>query len=175
MSHKQLTFSAERTELEARLKNLKRERFPLAVFLDGVQDIRNIGSIFRICDGLRLQHLYIHDFHQKWQEKKMRRYSRSTIEYVDFTVTNSIDQCKEIFSKYECIALEKTDKSIYVHDCTLSLPSLLIIGNERDGVSDWILSSVDSAVHLPMMGINTSINVSNAASAALFSLYFNHS
>ena len=51
------------------------------------------------------------------------------------------------------------------------LPLALILGNEARGVSPEVLAMCDAAVDLPMLGDKASINVGNAAAAALYGIY----
>jgi len=47
----------------------------------------------------------------------------------------------------------------------------LIIGSENYGVSQKMIDISDQSIHLPMYGINTSINVATALSVALYNIF----
>ncbi len=47
------------------------------------------------------------------------------------------------------------------------LDIILIVGNERGGVSDFLLNEAKVSIHIPMFGVNSSINVAVATGIAL--------
>ena len=72
----------------------------------------------------------------------------------------------------EIVALEITDKSI---DYTKYIPNrekgvCLVLGREYDGVSKEIIDIADYSIHLPIYGMCNSINVSTAASVAMYDI-----
>ena len=70
------------------------------------------------------------------------------------------------------IILDKTNQSISYNKFKYTKPACLIIGNEKTGVSEKLIEIADFSLHLPMNGINTSINVATATSVVLYDLYF---
>ena len=71
-----------------------------------------------------------------------------------------IEQLKE--QNYQIVALEKNKKSTSYLKFKPKFPIALILGNEKRGVSDNILSRCDKIVHLPMKGKKESLNVAVA-------------
>ena len=49
-------------------------------------------------------------------------------------------------------------------------PTVLLLGNERDGVPDKVLAEVDECVEIPMSGWGASLNVAVAGSLVLYRL-----
>ena len=45
-----------------------------------------------------------------------------------------------------------------------------MIGNEQRGVSEELLALTTQSIHLPMLGMNTSMNVTCAAGIAVYGL-----
>lgn len=69
------------------------------------------------------------------------------------------------------LALEITDTSRSVFDYAPPAGELLLVtGAEATGVPPALLAQCDAAVHLPMYGRNTSMNVSVALGAAVYVL-----
>jgi tRNA G18 (ribose-2'-O)-methylase SpoU len=68
------------------------------------------------------------------------------------------------------VALEITSDSVALDALVLKNDSkiLLIVGNERHGISQLILDTVKTKVHIPMFGNNSSMNVSQATGIALY-------
>ena len=68
------------------------------------------------------------------------------------------------------IALEITDNSIPISELELPENSKIafLIGDENHGVSASILEKCDAVVHIEMYGQNSSMNVVQATSIALY-------
>jgi tRNA G18 (ribose-2'-O)-methylase SpoU len=66
--------------------------------------------------------------------------------------------------------LEITSDSIALDTLNLRSDSkiLLIVGNERHGISQIVLDMVPTKVHISMFGSNSSMNVSQATGIALY-------
>jgi tRNA G18 (ribose-2'-O)-methylase SpoU len=142
--NKQLNFQEIRTDAAERIANIKHNRLPIALLCDKMTDFRNIGSIFRIADAARLEKIYFYQSDTNFEHKKITKVARSTNQYVDFEIT---------------FQQKNTNKKL-----------LLIIGAEKFGVSEELLKKVTTAIHLPMLGVNTSMNVSVATGIAVFKL-----
>ena len=69
------------------------------------------------------------------------------------------------------LALELTDSSQSIFTYTPPGGEIIVIaGNESAGIPAYLLDLCDQAVHLPMHGQNTSMNVSVALGAAVYLL-----
>jgi tRNA G18 (ribose-2'-O)-methylase SpoU len=74
--------------------------------------------------------------------------------------------------KYALIALEITSSSIPIQQ--ISVPKnqkvALIIGNEIEGISEALLAISNQITHITMYGKNSSMNVVQATSIALYEI-----
>lgn len=154
-------FSEELAEVNAR-------RHPLALLFDGVADARNIGALFRLADAANVSRVFLYREPDFQINQKVIRVSRSTIEYVPFTVISDDFQLRKILSEYSPIVLDYTDRSTEYTDFQYPDNPLLVIGNEQHGTSDELLQLVPDHIHLPMNGVKTSMNVACAASIAVY-------
>ncbi len=175
---KQLNFQEIRTDAAERIMTIKDHRTPIALLCDRMTDIRNVGAMFRIADAARLEKIYFYQSDVNFNHKKVAKVARSTNQYVDFEIVNTFAEVEHLQTIYEMIALDKTAKSIdytifQQHDTAKKL--LLIIGSEQFGVSEMLLGMTTAAIHLPMLGVNTSMNVSVATGIAVFHLLKNRS
>jgi tRNA G18 (ribose-2'-O)-methylase SpoU len=171
--NKQLNFQEIRTDATKRITNIKHNRLPIALLCDRMTDFRNIGAMFRIADAARLEKIYFYQSDANFEHKKISKVARTTNQYVDFEMINNLEMIDDLATEYEIIALDKTSKSI---DYTIfqqkntAKKLLLIIGAEKFGVSEELLQKSSTAIHLPMLGVNTSMNVSVATGIAVFKL-----
>ncbi|HLT54460.1 MAG TPA: TrmH family RNA methyltransferase, partial [Flavobacteriaceae bacterium] len=99
--------------------------------------------------------------------------SRATEKLVHYQVEESIEDVISALKPTHClIALEITTSSKPLHQIKLeaSKPIALILGDENYGISEAVLKEVDDIFHIDMFGTNSSMNVVQAASIALYEL-----
>ena len=53
-------------------------------------------------------------------------------------------------------------------DVDMCRPSALLLGSEKDGLSDFMLSAANEKISIPQAGLSDSLNVSMAAGIVLF-------
>ncbi|MFK7948490.1 MAG: TrmH family RNA methyltransferase [Saprospiraceae bacterium] len=170
--NKQLDFQEIRTNAAERIENIQHNRMNIALLCDRMTDAKNVGAMFRIADAARLEKIYFFQSTVDFTHKKLTKVARSTNKYVDFEKINDFKKIQEIVKEYEVIALDKTSESINYTDLQLKSNKkiLLIIGAERFGVSPELLNIASTTIHLPMLGVNTSMNVSVATGIAVYYL-----
>ena len=69
---------------------------------------------------------------------------------------------------YQLVGLEQTTDSVCLHQFQFSRRSVLVVGHERSGISDDVLSLLDAVVEIPVYGMPYSYNVATAAAMALY-------
>lgn len=147
-------------------------KFPVCVLTDNITLKENIGSLFRLCDALAVEHLYLTRTDNTSLDNKISKVARKTEKNVPHSITNAPLETLELLRQdgYTIISLELTTQSIKIQDFDFSVAKkiCLILGNESKGVSDELLEASDYCIHIPMLGINSSMNVISAASIALF-------
>lgn len=164
-----LTFREARPDPAKREQYIQRERLPITLILDHLSDPRNIGSMFRLADAARLTEIIMVGMPEVNSEEKIKRVARSTVQYVPFREVSDAAECQKILS-LDLWALEWTNRSIPYHQWQESLPIGLVIGNEKRGVSTAFLSACRGSLHVPMLGMNTSMNASVAAGITVYGL-----
>lgn len=148
-------------------------KHPITVVLDNVELGVNVGSIFRICDGMGAEQLYLCGRTPSPDDKNVRKSSRSTEKSVIYLQKdNTLEAIQELKKQnYKIVALELTSNSVSIENYSFfenNAKVAIIVGNEKHGISSDVLDNVDAAVHINMYGQNTSLNVSTALSIALY-------
>ena len=69
---------------------------------------------------------------------------------------------------YRLVGLEQTTNSTNMHSYSFSRRTVLVIGNERTGLTEDILKLLDDVVEIPVYGLPHSFNAATAASMALY-------
>lgn len=69
---------------------------------------------------------------------------------------------------YRLVGLEQTTNSTSMHNYTFARRTVLVVGNERTGLTTDILELLDDVVEIPVYGLPHSFNAATAASMALY-------
>lgn len=150
-----------------------KKTFPITLVCENVTNAPNVGSLFRTADAFGIEKLVFCGA-QIPLGRKMTKTSRSTEKIVDFEVfENALEVIMKLKAKgYQIIALEISDTSKALHNLQFlkNQPIALIIGDENFGVSDDILKLSDNIIHIDMYGQNSSMNVVQATSIALYEI-----
>ncbi|RNC87236.1 MAG: TrmH family RNA methyltransferase [Winogradskyella sp.] len=153
--------------------NFKKQQFPITIVCDAISNAPNIGSLFRVADAFGVEEL-IFCGEDIELGKRMKKTSRSTEKYVNYKVGIDINKVIQRFKEkdYQIIALEITtnSKSLYELQLNKNKPIVLVLGNENLGISEGILSTADDIMHINMYGENSSMNVVQATSIALYEI-----
>lgn len=140
---------------------------------DNITNAPNIGSLLRIADTFNIEEIIFCGKNVSLG-KRMTKTSRSTEKYVKHRIEERIDDVIESFKKNNnyLIALEITENSEELNAFILKTeqPIALILGHESFGVSEAILEKMDAVVHINMYGNNSSMNVVQATSIALYEI-----
>jgi tRNA G18 (ribose-2'-O)-methylase SpoU len=167
---KQLSFDDVRPDLEERIQNIQADRNPISLFLDGLQDQQNIGGLFRTADAARIHEVVLYRCPIEFDQKKFKKTARSTLQFVNYRILETEEEMLEYVEANTLVSIEYTDKSTIMSDTEISLPVTLVLGNERHGVSKQMLALSDQAVHFPMLGVQSSLNVCTAGSIAVYEM-----
>jgi tRNA G18 (ribose-2'-O)-methylase SpoU len=69
---------------------------------------------------------------------------------------------------YRLVGLEQTTNSTSMHDYVFERRTVLVIGNERTGLTEDVLKIMDDVVEIPVYGLPHSFNAATAASMAMY-------
>ncbi|MEA2041565.1 MAG: TrmH family RNA methyltransferase [Bacteroidota bacterium] len=170
MKQTQSEFNAVRKNINERIKLIHENRVGLSLILDRMGNPANAGMILRIADAARIREVIFFQPAFDIYSEKLKKYSRSTTKYVKFSEINSAAKIKEKVNNAGFVALEKTNKSINYQEFIPGKEIFLAVGSEKFGLSEDLLTLTQSSLHLPTMGVNTSINVATAVSPVVFYL-----
>ena len=133
----------------------------------GVSDSRNMGTIFRICDAVAAQEIVFVDTPSP-KNSRFRQAARNTQRHVrhQFLTQEAFIAMQAQFQPL--IALEITSKSVDLYAAEIPQAVALVIGDEKHGVPAELLNICQAAIHIPMFGNNSSMNVATALGIALY-------
>lgn len=135
----------------------------------GLQASENVGAVLRLADAAGSHRvIFIKTEHITLHEKQIRRIARNCDAWVNWEGWTLEHFFANLESVPRLVALELTTFSTSIFETALPVECALVIGNERYGIPAPILEKCHQAVHIPMYGVNGSMNVTHALAIALF-------
>lgn len=151
-------------------------RLPVIVVLDDVRSAHNVGLVFRLCDCVNVQALWLTGI-TAWpgvSEHATNRIAKTGVggsldvlpwEQHDDPVP-AVRRLKD--EGWRVVVLEQGEGATPWRDVDYTTPLVLVFGHERDGVRNGLLELADEIAELPVRGITNSLNVALCASAVLY-------
>ena len=170
-------------------------RSPISVVLDDVRSLANVGLIFRICDALRIERLYLcgitgypSDPHgergdsrpRHVQERAEREINKTAVMAIPFVPWEYHPSTTEVVARlrtrgYQIVAVEQAHNSTpYWRGGIYQPPLALILGHERAGVAAAALVEADVCVEVPVFGMANSLNVAMTCSLVGYEILRQH-
>lgn len=141
----------------------------LYVALDGVQDPGNLGTIIRTAvaagaKGIFLLKGTVDPYNEKCVRSTMSALCNIPM-FEDVTLSEFYDFIKDNTIKTYVTSLENAKP---YHTISYAKRTMIILGNEGNGVSREIIEMCDQAITIPMYGDIESLNVSIAAALCMY-------
>lgn len=138
--------------------------------LPNIRSGHNVGAIFRTADGAGVDKLYLTGYTPCPPHVQVDKVSLGAEKWMPWEYRKQPGKLlKELKQMgYTIVALEQTKTSQNIFDWKPKFPLVLVLGNEKNGVSKTLLKYCDQAVEIPMRGKKNSLNVSVAAGIAMY-------
>ena len=155
------------TDFRSKKKN------PIVVLLDNVRSLHNVGSVFRTCDAMAVEKLYLGGITAKPPHREIQKTAIGATESVKWEHINHAESVVLKYKNlgYKIIAVEQTVNS---KDLTKykwnNEKTMIIFGNEVDGVQQNIIDMADLSIEIPQWGTKHSLNISVSAGIILWDL-----
>jgi len=169
-------------------------RAPISVVLDDVRSLANVGLIFRICDALRVERLYLCGITghpadlapgrdprpRHVQDRAQREIGKTAVMALPFvpweyypSATDVVQHLRQV--GYQVVVVEQAHgSSPYTQPGIYRPPLCLILGHERAGVGASALDAADLCVELPVYGMANSLNVAMACALVGYEILRQH-
>lgn len=141
----------------------------MILIANNVKDSRNLGALFRLADAAGIHRIFTIGA-SELNQVKIRRVARSKHRHIELCELKGIGELLELKEEFELVAVEITSASIPYTEYRPGRPVALMVGNEKDGISPEVLEVIDQAIHIPMYGHGSSMNVSMAAGIVVYGL-----
>ncbi len=148
------------------------QKYPLCFILNDIQLLANVGGVFRLADALGVERLYLTGDTASVSHPKFKKVARSTEQHVPYSIEkNALDVMHQLQGQgYRIFSLELTTHSVPLNELMVEADDkvCLLLGAENTGVAQALLDAAELAVHIPMLGNNSSMNVVTASAIAAY-------
>lgn len=143
-----------------------KQTFPLIFILENIRSAFNVGSIFRLADGLGVKEIHLCGY-TPLPDSKTALGTEVLVDHRSFSkVEDSIATAKA--AGYTVWSLETAEKAESLLQVKFTGATALLVGNERFGLEAEVIRQTQGALAIPMDGIKNSLNVANALAIAGF-------
>ncbi len=149
-------------------KVLSTRQMDLTVIMDCVHKPHNFNAIVRTCDAVGIQD--VHYVPVKRGYRQLNYYAKGSQKWVE---ANKHDEFKTVATEfqnkgYQLLAAHFSDQAVDYRDVDCTIPTVVVMGTELEGIPDETAEIVDKHIIIPMQGMVGSLNVSVAAAVILF-------
>ncbi|KEO81716.1 RNA methyltransferase [Tumebacillus flagellatus] len=141
----------------------------LIIVLDEIEDPHNLGSILRSADGVGAHGIVIPKRRAVPLTATVAKASAGAIEHIPVARVANISQAIESLKKmgYWVVGTDVDGEKLY-HQVDMTVPTVLVIGNEGKGLGEVVKKRCDHLVRLPMIGQVQSLNAGVATGILLY-------
>ena len=152
------------------LQDLLRGEAPTMLFLDGVMDPHNVGSLLRSADGADFDGIVIPSHRSAGVTQAVRRVSAGAAEVVPVARVGNLGAALEEARRRGVwlVGLDGSGEEDIWSSNLMEPPVGLVLGAEDRGISRGIRDRCDAIVRIPSAGRIDSLNVAVAGAVAMF-------
>ncbi|WP_454800709.1 RNA methyltransferase [Mucilaginibacter phyllosphaerae] len=151
------------------------DKLPVAVVLDNVRSMHNIGSIFRTSDGFAVEQVCLCGITAQPPHREIEKTALGATQSVNWAYFDTPVQAVEKLRAdgYKIIAIEQAENSTMLNTFTPAPNEkyALIFGNEVNGVSDEVMQLIDTCIEIPQFGTKHSFNIVISAGIVLWDFF----
>lgn len=137
--------------------------------LDGIQDPGNLGTIIRSAVAFNIDTVLISNDSVDIYNPKVIRASQGMIFKINFVIGDMEDLIVALKKDYRIYGTKVTNGTD-IRNIKLSNKSVIVMGNEGNGVSEEVLDLCDEYIYIGMNNSCESLNVAVATSIILYEL-----
>ena len=145
---------------------------PVAVLLENVRSLYNVGAFFRTADGVALEKLWLAGITGYPPQNMITKTALGAEETVAWQhVRDAADTIRDLRDRgCEIAAIETSPHAVDLFDWQPRFPVCVLFGHETDGLTPAAAALADTHIRIPMLGRKHSLNVASAGSVVLYEL-----
>ncbi|HIC09148.1 MAG TPA: tRNA (guanine-N2)-dimethyltransferase [Aquificales bacterium] len=162
-------YLVEPQRLRKLVEILLRRQKDLILFSENVKNEHNFSAIIRTCDAVGVLNIYY-----TYDGNKTKIYNEhitmGSHKWVFLhRVENAVETLKGLKERgFQIVATRLVGNSVHFREVDYTKPTVVVVGNELEGVSEEVASVADYNVVIPMYGMAQSLNVSVATAVILY-------
>ncbi|OON36981.1 tRNA (guanosine(18)-2'-O)-methyltransferase TrmH [Izhakiella australiensis] len=140
----------------------------LTVCMEQVHKPHNVSAVIRTADAVG-----VHEVHAVWPGHRMRTMvstaagSNSWVQVKTHrTITDAVAHLKG--RRMQILATHLSDEAVDFREIDYTLPTCILMGQEKTGITETALALADRQIIIPMVGMVQSLNVSVASALILY-------
>ncbi len=155
-----------REKIEKAMKNRQKD---LAIYLHQVSNPHNISAIIRTAEAVGVPDIYF-SMKEGIPFEISSRVTMGAHKWVNIhEVNNPGEFLQSMKSKgFNLVATALRDDAMDFRKYDYTQKTLIIMGNESEGLDEWVINLADYVLIIPMYGMVQSLNVSVAAAIILY-------
>lgn len=152
-----------------------KKKLPLAIILDNIRSLNNVGSIFRTADGFCVETVALCGITATPPAPEIHKTALGAEESVDWKYFSTTEEAVKYLKEYgfTIVCLEQVHNSVNLNEFKADNGSkyAVVVGNEVSGVDQRIVDMSDVCLEIPQAGTKHSLNVSVSAAIALWHFF----
>ena len=150
---------------------LTRKQSNLQIFLENVHNSQNLSTIIRTADAVGVLDIYyatpanetlrIHKTITQGAHRWTHRHRVHTTDTIKFLK-------KKKKEGFQVVVTHLEERAVNFREVDYTKPTLIVMGNEKEGVSNAIIDEATDVIVIPMQGMVQSLNVSVATALVLY-------
>lgn len=147
-------------------------RLPVALLLDNIRSMYNVGAFFRTADGAGIERLLLSGITARPPKNAITKTALGAENRVPWqSIDDPVSEIETLRSTgYEIAAIETSDRALDIFEWQPRFPLCVLFGHEVDGLSKDLLELCDTHVRIPMLGLKHSLNVASAGAIVMYEL-----
>src|SRR5688500_13994496 len=129
------------------------DKLPVAIVLDNIRSLHNVGSAFRTSDAFRLEKIFLTGITGRPPHREIEKTALGATTSVDWEYKEKTDEVLRALREngYTIIVIEQTSesKALDHFDPEPGKKYCLVFGNEVRGVSEEAIALTDVALEIP--------------------------
>lgn len=152
-------------------KVLEGRTYNNVVVLEGIYDRGNASAVMRSAEAFGFAQIHMIELGDKFKESQ--RTTAGADKWVELQKWKSTQDCvSELKRQGKQIVVTHLDSnSKPISEIDFSIPTALVLGNEKHGASQEIIEAADHCVIVPMGGFVQSFNISVAGALCFYQMY----
>jgi len=147
------------------------EKLKLILAVWEIRNPGNIGQIIRLAHNVGAVKVIFVNEKTDFRESKLKRTAGFSFDQMDWEFVDSEYFFTLLNNNFQLVVLETCDGSNNIFNEKLPDKTIILAGNESNGLPPEIINKSNFRVHIPIAGGCKSMNISHALSVAAFEWY----